>query len=587
MVPTLTTPPVNDESPRISTKRLGNVLLFDHQRAMSQRMLDFEQEEVQITDRRVGKSTVGILCDPVGAGKSNTVLCMIATRPTIESKNVRPVKSGLVGSNAHLCVWEHRHVKSTGRSNLIIVPHGGVFKQWKQYIQNSHVDFQAYDTRKSLEDDDNKPTATCILVSSTVLKDFLIKLCEAVVFNRVIIDEADSIAVPNMREIKGCMYWLVTSSWRNLAFWSGNIPVPNSRFIRCEGVRHNGFIKDMCKGLFSDLSVSSFVFLACDLSFIERSFNLPPVVWNEHVCKTPTNAIGGMIRSVVSQEVASMINAGDVAGAIGRLGCTTASDVTSLTQALTRSVELKLQERRARLTYITNVYGASDPRCSEIRLTIDRLENQINSVVQRCCNVDEDVCPVCFDTPGSDGPVCAIKCCCKVFCLNCLQKAFAANPKCVMCRTPVNMSTDVVVISSSGEKYDQFLSKEERLLQIIEQNPDGKFLVFSMHDRTFSNIREWFESKQITNDRLCGNTNQIVAKLKRFETGALRVLMLNANHFGQGYNLQSATHVVLYHRMSDELTKQMVGRAQRYGRTTSLVVEQLVHVGESTLNSVC
>jgi len=52
----------------------------------------------------------------------------------------------------------------------------------------------------------------------------------------------------------------------------------------------------------------------------------------------------------------------------------------------------------------------------------------------------------------------------------------------------------------------------------------------------------------------------------------LRVLLLDAVHLGAGHNLEFATHIITLHSMPDELYRQVVGRAQRVGRTCPLKV---------------
>lgn len=575
---------VTQNDPQVDIVDMGSVRLFDHQRAMAHRMLQTEQGGITLADGRTGNTSVGILCDPVGAGKSNTVLCTIASCPKITNTRVVPIRTGIVGSHAYLGVTERRYVQSTGECNLILVPHGGVFRQWKRYITDAGLSMQAYESRRSIEE---TPTATCVLVSSSIFKEFHQKHCQEYVFNRVVIDEADSIHIPSMQEVTACMYWLVTSSWRNLTYSNGIIPLHNrhgrvTAYGKCDGVRRNGFVKDICKMLLHDFRTCEFAFHCCETSFISRSLNLPPLVFNEIVCRAPSHAASGMLQNMVSSEVATLINAGDISGAISRLGCSTATDIHSLSTALSQNTQTRLAERTARLMYIRNVWGEEDARCADIQQQIDRLREQLRSIQQRCQNIDEDVCPICHDVPGTDGPLCATKCCCKVFCLNCLQKSLAwTQNKCCMCRAAIPDMSSVVVISDT-EHYEDFLSKNDRLVELINvKYPDGKFLVFSMHDKTFANIKVLLDANHITNSRLCGNTHQIASTLKRFDNGEIKVLMLNANHFGQGYNLQCATNIVLYHRMTEELTQQMVGRAQRLGRTEPLMVDQLVHVGES------
>ena len=57
---------------------------------------------------------------------------------------------------------------------------------------------------------------------------------------------------------------------------------------------------------------------------------------------------------------------------------------------------------------------------------------------------------------------------------------------------------------------------------------------------------------------------------------------LNARNMGAGLNIESATHVVLFHRMSAELEDQIIGRAMRLGRRTNLEVVHLLHENEIT-----
>jgi SNF2 family DNA or RNA helicase len=70
--------------------------------------------------------------------------------------------------------------------------------------------------------------------------------------------------------------------------------------------------------------------------------------------------------------------------------------------------------------------------------------------------------------------------------------------------------------------------------------------------------------------------------LNEFEAGKYNVLFLNARNMGAGLNIDSASHVVLFHRMSPELESQIIGRALRLGRHTPLDVVHLLHDNELT-----
>ena len=56
--------------------------------------------------------------------------------------------------------------------------------------------------------------------------------------------------------------------------------------------------------------------------------------------------------------------------------------------------------------------------------------------------------------------------------------------------------------------------------------------------------------------------------------------MLNSKYQGSGHNLQSATRVIIFHKVSDTIKEQIVGRAQRYGRNKPLTVIQLLDENE-------
>lgn len=615
---------VNERSPRIARKALGRVVLFPHQRAMVERMRCLESS-VGGYAREDGlrvSSTVGVLCDEVGTGKSYTVLALIAESPILQNERDVPIRSSRIASSsssssadAFLHVWKREVVRPAER-NLLVVPHGGVFQQWRSYIEASGLQAEFFDRPSALAsspDGEGVLRAPIALVSSTTFKAFHRRYCgaaaaETAVFSRVVVDEADSINVSSMPHVRASMYWLVTSSWRNLVYSSGIVPLISSsdnnnnpqrvQYMACDGVQRTGMVRDICRHVLHHLPTSRHVLLACDPGFVRSSFELIEPRYVELVCRAPAEALPGLIRGLrLSQEIDSMINAGDVEGAVARLGCGTVTDAGSLAGALTSNMHLRMRERNARLRYVQQVYGENDPRAAGILAEIDEIQLQIESVERRCARrAEENMCPVCYDAPGTHGPVCATRCCAAVFCLNCLQRAvYTTGERCVMCRASLSLVSDVVAIAAAGAmatggaasggddngNNGGMTSKRETLVRLVTaEHPNGRFLLFSMHDRTFDNVRPAFVRENVSHDRLCGNSSQIAHKLRRFERGELRVLMLNANHFGQGYNLQSATHVVMYHRMSQEISKQIVGRAQRLGRQGQLVVYSLLHPTE-------
>ena len=72
-----------------------------------------------------------------------------------------------------------------------------------------------------------------------------------------------------------------------------------------------------------------------------------------------------------------------------------------------------------------------------------------------------------------------------------------------------------------------------------------------------------------------GHITTRTKNINKFKTGDINVLFLNSKNNGAGINLQQATDIILYHQMSNDTTKQILGRANRIGREKELNVHYL------------
>jgi superfamily II DNA/RNA helicase len=128
----------------------------------------------------------------------------------------------------------------------------------------------------------------------------------------------------------------------------------------------------------------------------------------------------------------------------------------------------------------------------------------------------------------------------------------------------------------------ELLKKPDALLKILKDNPDGKIIVFSRYENPFGALAREISDAGVVVEMVQGSKDSVGAILRRFREGQTRVLLLDSKYCGAGINLESATHVVLYHGgLSHDERHQIVGRAQRLGRTGPLTVVQLLHEAES------
>jgi SNF2 family DNA or RNA helicase len=119
----------------------------------------------------------------------------------------------------------------------------------------------------------------------------------------------------------------------------------------------------------------------------------------------------------------------------------------------------------------------------------------------------------------------------------------------------------------------------EALLEILQENPTGRFLIFSRYDSPLESIQEQIIGNYPSHT-LQGNKDSIAKTLAEFEKGNIRILLMNSQTSAAGLNIPSATHLILLHKMAAEEEKQILGRAYRLGRTTPLQYIKLLHQKE-------
>ena len=80
-----------------------------------------------------------------------------------------------------------------------------------------------------------------------------------------------------------------------------------------------------------------------------------------------------------------------------------------------------------------------------------------------------------------------------------------------------------------------------------------------------------------------GTSNTIQSTVNEYKNSnsKLSVLLLNARYYGSGLNLENTDDIVIFHRMNPDLEKQVIGRAQRMGRTTQLNIWKLLNHNEN------
>jgi hypothetical protein len=315
--------------------------------------------------------------------------------------------------------------------------------------------------------------------------------------------------------------------------------------------------------------------------YVNDSMKLPNIVYKKIKCLTPKELL--IIKDFIPTEIVNMINGNNIQEALKRLNCNidTTDNIYSI---ITKRTQLDIDDEIAKLEYIQKKnYADQELKKENIKSSeekIKKLKNRLKDIKERIESFKDDNCPICFD--NTNKPV-IVSCCNNMVCLKCLVNVKNLCPFCriVITTDKMNILDNTIKNKPKEDKKEEKLkNKIENLINLIKSNMKGKYLVFSSYDETFNDIIKEFVKNKITYSTILGSVSHINNVIDDFTNGTINVVMMNAKHYGSGLNLQMATDVVLYHEMPKELETQVIGRAQRLGRISSLNVHYLLHENE-------
>lgn len=564
-------------------------------------------------------SNYAILGDSVGVGKSLMVLGHIARmnmiQPLIKYNTIHRLSSSNFFS-----IKRKKYSDLSEAGCLLVVPHT-LFRQWSDYIQkqtqlsNFCIARLNQITSNSFREDIF--AADVVLISNTLVKTF-IQYCKIddIRWKRLFIDEADTIYLPGviLRDaFKTRFTWFITASWINLIYLNNNLyfdkfviqelvdnrdtPIHikshfNSRgrtntYYYIESLRVKSFysLRDIISA--SHPSRSN-VIIKCSEDYIKKSISLPPLLRQVILCRVPISH--SILHSVVSPVIQQMLHAGDTEGALSELGVKGQS-IKELVEAVTESLQKELVRLEKTYEYKESLeYSSAAAKTSALASLKEKIastKDSIKSIHSRIESFKHSACPICFEEPEN---YLITPCCQQGFCAPCLLLSMSVKPNCPLCRASITPSkckklltkdlSSNIIVEADQTQVEQLPKKNDALLKIINENPTGKFLIFSRYDNPFDALESNLENLGIHVKHLKGNKDAIKSTLTKFETGRIQCLLLNSQFAGAGLNITAATHVILLHAMTHEEEKQILGRAHRVGREGPLVFIKLLHENE-------
>jgi len=420
------------------------------------------------------------------------------------------------------------------------------------------------------------------------------------VFMRIAIDEADSIKLETKVKLPFTLFtWYITATPKDLLMGTS----------RTTDLRHIYFMPGRTRGI-EAINNNSFkaamqLIVASDPELVAESMGLP-VPEETTVNAIPRRVLHSLYEAnVIPSNVMNQVNAGDIRGAIRELGCDTTSSEEFFIGALVGHHRQAMEEK---IRLRDSGDYTSPAALQALDTEIDHIRKKINDIEQRV--KESNCCPISMEEIKTKT---VVRCCSNAFEFESLVKALKAKAACPMCRAPIHdIETSFTVIRNDEEESMTCPSLSEKkkkdknkvarrqeekdkpdvvVDEITRAPPGSRILIFSMHDMSeyrskVESLRDSHsrEAGRIACDTPKGHNTTIRNILKRFNDTSDRVtkhiLFLDGMQFGAGLNLEVTTHIITMHEMKRDRYKQLIGRAQRPGRTTQLKVTNVRYQGQ-------
>jgi SNF2 family DNA or RNA helicase len=554
---------INEEYKQAPQPEGLRINLFPHQLVSIHDMEQLERHKKISTNEFTMDTTIGILGDIPGYGKSYSVVGLIL-RDKMEWDEKHPleivqtISEGYMGmSRLTKTITKHRL-----QPNLIIAS-TSIISQWEDYFSYTNLKVTSITNNLDIEHMNVPDEYDVIICSPSRYNDFVKKFCDYA-WKRIIFDEAASTHIPKMEIAYAGFYWMISATY--------------SEFLYMRSRRN--FLSNLFYTF--NYEMLNMILVRNQDNFVKNSFKMPVKHVIKHTCVNPQ--IINIIRGHVSKEIEEMISAGNVKGAIESMGGT--SSQGNLINMVTNKLKLDLEEAEFKFRRYSSMDGrerdaeAWNKKMKDINEKIETLKTRVTEALN-------DDCSICADKLNN---AVLVPCCQHIFCGECVINWIKTKNTCPMCRSHLIISK-LVYINENKEDYkyrsppkkeeNKILSKPDTVAKIIKNqtttNKDSRFIVFSSWDETFDIIKKVFSEHEISFMELNGHKSTRQKKLKEFREGKYNVVFLNSRFNGAGINLEFVSDIIMYHEMNSSLETQVVGRALRIGREGPLNVHHLLY----------
>ena len=529
---------LTNNSPKTEQPNGTKILLKPHQLAMLKRCQTIEESDY----------THGILSDKPGSGKTFVILSLILC-DTIKEPNVH--------------------------SNIIVVPLN-IYNQWLDAI-HSFTDKLSVKTYTSYEDITDlyythDLEQSDIILTTTLYYNLVSDTLNAAGINvkRVFIDEVDSVDNMLTKKINGDIVWMVSASYS---------------YERTKNLNKTFDSKVLDLG--KPKSEHNFT-CQCEEEFVNKSFGVPSPVTHNYICRS--SFLDLMLKDVLDDKELHAAHASDFSLIKRYTYQSVAKDdkeaVIFLLKDMNMTIEseeVKLQDYLQKKNKLSMTEKLNKQECIDlIKICSDKL-NLLVSKIQGL-----HLCIGCMEQLDEGEEQYQSSCCNKRMCKKCIDKWYSHTLYCSYCRKkPDRDSHDIILPSKTNDdvklmstEYTQH-DKMETLFDLLTCKTGNKVILFSDYSKIFTQVRNSLKYYKIPHVELdAGNISEMNKVIDEYKNGSARILLSNSSFYGCGMNLENTDDIIFYHTTNKEMYKQVIGRAQRPGRKSTLQIHNLLYVSE-------
>jgi hypothetical protein len=521
-----------------------DVTLFPHQRANIFQMERLEREKSTILpDGNCLEGNIGILGDPPGTGKTYTVLGLIC-------RDKMKWEGPAVDLTLQACSNIDGSLRITRKETLmridttLIVTPLSIFHQWESEIKHTKLSYKMIKNRAEITDVEQYDVVVCTV---NMYNDLVVKYRDFC-FKRFIYDEMDSAYIANMETVRAGFLWFVSATFSEVL-----------REINRSRKMH--YMKRLFMNILSDFYSQEMLLNSITVRSTQKLRDLRPAPVEYR------SVYYDIDHAPVVRHLGDQMDH-ELTEAIRHLGGT--EEDSNVADVMRRRAHNKVREAEMKVgEYVGRQQEEWRGRLDDARRALSRIEERIEAI-------QLDDCPLCSVTMRSPT---LMGCCQNVACGHCVATWIRMNHSCPFCR---NTSPALVHLnhhdqpSPSEEKKEiQPPARGDKFSHLVHiATTSRKVLVFAAHSTQFGEISATLRARNITYSLVSGSVSQRQAALDAYIRGPTKVLILNSRMNGAGLNLQATTDIVLWHSMPTPLTRQIIGRALRYGIDHPLVVHK-------------